>query len=54
MMLLAPQSITKLDIHLLSAVRYCLFSTYAVALYIWSPLHLQHKDTHQPIMTRQE
>ena len=37
--LLAPSPTPKLDDHLLSAVRGCLFNTFAATLHVWRPSH---------------
>ena len=43
--LLAPRPTPRLEDHHLSAVRYCLFNTFAATLHIWrSFLHPQPKD----------
>ena len=43
--LLAPRPTPKLEDHLLSAVRDCLFNTFAATLHVWRPfLHSQSED----------
>jgi hypothetical protein len=47
--LLAPRPTPKLEDHLLSAVRDCLFSILAATLHIWRPLHYPQPEDPVPL-----